>query len=90
MSMEKSVWETEYKEKQLEVEEMYARLVEEVSVVALQYEDACEKQRKAAGVTPAAGDRAAGSPAGGGGVRYRAEMALQPEKLSTDSTGAEY
>ena len=44
MSMEESVWETEYKEKQLEVEEMYARLVEEGSVVAMQYEDACEKQ----------------------------------------------
>ena len=78
MNVEETVWETEYKDKQADVEEMYARIVEEVNVVAMQFADACEKQRGTTGFTPIA-DRAAGA-AAGGGMKYRAERALQPEK----------
>ena len=67
MNVEEYVWASDYKEKKEEVEEIYGRLVAEVSVVAVQHEDACEKQekqRKAEEVTAASGEGRGGATAG--------------------------
>ena len=92
MNVEEAVWIKDYKDNKEEVEETHKRLVAEISGVAMEYEDACEKQekqRKAEEVS-AAGELGGGGGATAGGLRYRAEMALQPDKLSADSTGLEY
>ena len=52
-----------------------------------------EKQKKAeeiAATAAAAGGVVGGGGTAAGGLKYRAEMALCPDKLSADSTGLEY
>ena len=46
MSVEEAVWISDYKDNKAEVEVLYRRMVAETSGVAMEYEDACEKQEK--------------------------------------------
>ena len=46
MNVEEAVWINDYKNNKEEIEEIYKRLVAEISGVAMEYEDACEKQEK--------------------------------------------
>ena len=41
MAVEESVWQEEYQDKQLKVEQLYARTTEEVSMAPMQCVDAC-------------------------------------------------
>ena len=97
MCIEESVWESDYGDKQAEIEEYYSRMVAEIGGVAVEYEEVCAKQEKQKKVEEAAAAAAAkgvveavGGGAAVGGLKYRAEMALCPDKLAADSTGLEY
>ena len=94
---EESVWESDYVGKMAKIEGYYSRMVAVISGVAVEYEEVCAEQEKQKKVEQAAVAAAAGGGAGavGGGaavsgIKYRAEMALCPEKLAVDSTGLEY
>ena len=78
------------REKQKKVEEAAAAVAAKGVVGAVCAEQEKQKKVEQAAAAAAAGGGAVGGGEAVGGIKYRTEMALCPEKLAVDSTGLEY